>query len=151
MTRYDANGGDATAAPRGDADPHDDDGDSGGEVAGSADSGGPKAAGGPAKSSKRRHRTFVSLNALVDGGHLGSLRPFDLRVFIVYLRHANAEGVAWPSPTTIARRLGHAEPSNVRKARRRLVGRGLLRAMDVRGGRANGKYEVMEHPPDPPD
>jgi hypothetical protein len=78
---------------------------------------------------------FDRLNTLVDSGLLGDLTETELKVLIVYLRHAGADGVAWPSNATLAARLGHGSQTAARRARQSLVDRHLLeRIGDSDGG-----------------
>lgn len=93
-------------------------------------------------------KTYALLNAFVDNGWLGKLTPMPQSVWLAYLRHANAEGESWPSPTRVARYLNHKHPEHVRQARRLLVKLGLLVPVDRGGGRRSGKFRVAVPAPD---
>jgi len=68
----------------------------------------------------------VSFNALVDGGWLGRLSAVETHVLIIHFRFMGADGIAWPSCRKIAELLGHSSAHHVQRARRSLIGRGLL-------------------------
>ena len=92
---------------------------------------------------------FQAFNGLVDGGWLATLRPIEVDVYLVYLRHADAGGTAYPGAARLARGVGHAHPNHVRDARRSLVDRGLLTLVRPGGGRESAVYRVNVPPPSP--
>lgn len=74
------------------------------------------------------------LNALVAGGWLALLKDLELRVWLVYLKHADADGVAWPASDSMGRLLGHTNGAHVRRARKGLIDHGLLVKLAERSG-----------------
>jgi hypothetical protein len=92
---------------------------------------------------------FAALNALVDTGWLGVLGKLELAVWLVYARHADGDGIAFPGPRKIANALQHVQVRHVRRARKRLLELGLLSILRAGGGRHCAKIQVHV-PPTPP-
>lgn len=78
---------------------------------------------------------FDRFNALVKGGWLGKLDPTACNVYLVYLAHADADGVAYPSNATVAAALGQKSSDHVRRARAILEKQGLLTRKSFGGTR----------------
>jgi hypothetical protein len=70
--------------------------------------------------------------ALVDGGWL-ALPAIQKDVLLVYGRHADSNGIAFPGSASIARKLGHRTGQHVRAARAPLIKLGLLVPHGQRG------------------
>ena len=86
------------------------------------------------RASRERRRgsaRFAPLNALVDGGWLAVLTPYELRVWVVLHRLADGNGMVRVSHGTIAERTGMRR-ENAARTTKRLEGRGLIRVR-VRG------------------
>jgi hypothetical protein len=79
---------------------------------------------------------FKRFNALADLGYIGSLPAMELRVLLIFERHADANGETWPGPDTIAKKLSILE-RNVRRAIASLVRRGMLTGGAPGLGRGN--------------
>jgi hypothetical protein len=77
--------------------------------------------------------TFDRLNYLADEVQR-DVNTVDLKVLLIFLRHADADGVAFPGPETVARKVGF----HLRSAKRviaRLTERDHLRIYEAGGGR----------------
>lgn len=82
-------------------------------------------------------RLFAWLNEVVDDGYLAELSAMELRVLLVYIRHAHVKTLeAWPSVETIAEKTG-IHRRNVQRAVGRLRRTGLVKVIDPGGGRAH--------------
>jgi hypothetical protein len=90
-----------------------------------------------ADNERDKFNSILSLNHLVDSGFIANLPPAWLKVLLVFIRHANDDGVGWPTPTTIAKRIG-MHPKTVSKVIRELVNAGLLET--VAGHAGGGKH-----------
>jgi hypothetical protein len=99
-----------------------------------------KSSDAPAASTIPHQNNFQRLNALVDRW-ASVLKPTEFAIAVVYLRHADRDGVAWPGAGTIAEYL-QTDVRNVRRARQSLVARGLLEPIDISGGAESGKYRL---------
>lgn len=83
-----------------------------------------------------------TINALIDGGHLAQLKGLELAVLMVYLRRADASGVAFPGPTSIAKLIGHRNVNHVCTARKRLVWKGFLQLVKTSDEQGRTWYRV---------
>jgi len=79
---------------------------------------------------------FALFNALYDAGHLAGLKATEIKVLWAFLRHADADGVAFPGPESIAKNIGVSE-RNVYRALRGLAAKGTVVTLDAGGGRNN--------------
>ncbi len=95
---------------------------------------------------------FNRFNALVENGWLARLKPRELQVWLVYEKHADKQGVAFPDGRTIADAIGHASDNHIGSARRALQQYGLIEVLDKGGGRDKRAHVRVLHPPiNPPD
>jgi len=76
---------------------------------------------------------FALFNRLVDGGWLARLGAMPLKVLLVFLRHADATGHAFPTRDAIAVKCG-ISARNARRAMADLRRMGLLQIVDPGGG-----------------
>lgn len=85
-------------------------------------------------------------------GRIADVGPLGLAVYIVLAKHADLEGVCWPSVRSIAALCGSTD-RGVRKAVERLVRSGMIAKetrADQRGGTASNRYRVLPlHPQEP--
>lgn len=84
---------------------------------------------------RARWRLFDALNALADEW-AAVLPPMELKVILLFIRHADHRGIAWPSPALMARKLA-ANVRNVERAVAALEARGLLAIAERGGGRGH--------------
>ena len=77
---------------------------------------------------------FSLFNALVDGGWLARLGAMPLKVLLVFLRHADATGCAYPTASSISAKCGIGI-RNVQRSLAELSKLGLLQIVDPGGGR----------------
>ncbi len=78
---------------------------------------------------------FANFNALVDSA-LPQLAEIELKVLLVFLRHADEKGVAFPGPALIASKVGCSDRA-VYKALASLGKKGFIRTVAPGGGRKN--------------
>jgi hypothetical protein len=91
----------------------------------------------PASGGALEARGFFTLfNRLVDGGWLATLGESPLKVLLVFLRHADAAGCAFPTPDSISTKCG-INIRNAYKALAKLSKLGLLQIIDPGGGRGS--------------
>jgi len=77
---------------------------------------------------------FSLFNRLVDDGWLARLGATPLKVLLVFLRHSDATGCAFPTASSISAKCG-INIRNVHKALAELAKLGLLTIVDPGGGR----------------
>jgi hypothetical protein len=88
---------------------------------------------------------FAALNALVDNGWLSDLSALELAVLLIYIRHADNDGIAYPSASRIAKALGHGGASHGVRARSRLVKMRMMERLPDSGD-GKGRYRVRIGP-----
>ena len=109
---------------------------------------------GAARKPRRGGGRFAPLNALVDGGWLAVLTPYELRVWVVLHRQADGNGMVRISHGTIAERTGMRR-ENAARTTKRLELRGLIRVrvrgrtVGQGGKRTSNEYEMLAPPPIP--
>lgn len=92
-------------------------------------------------SSTNQH--FDRRNAFVDQGWPGRLSKLQLAVWLVYDRHADESGEAWPGSQRIAHAIGHAHINHIRQIRSELCEMGLLALVKPGGGADTARYRVL--------
>lgn len=99
------------------------------------------------KAARADGRRFAPLNALVDGGWLGTLTHREVKVWMVLYRHAGPGGLVRASHGTIAAKAGMRREDAARTTKR-LERHGLLvvrvrgRTVGSAGKRTANEYEV---------
>lgn len=78
---------------------------------------------------------FAAFNRFVDS-HLADIGFSELKALLVFFRHADSNGVSYPSAETVAGKTGML-PRNAKRAMRSLAEKGLLRVVEAGGGAGN--------------
>lgn len=86
-----------------------------------------------------RPNPFARWNALVENGWLGVLSHRELRVLLVFLKHADPDGIAFPGTEKVAKLAG-LTPRNASKAIADLEARGVLVTVRPGGGRSKSAW-----------
>jgi hypothetical protein len=91
---------------------------------------------------------FSRFNSFIDQGWMEDERLglVAVKLYLIYLRFANGDGLAWPSNRKLTELLGSYDDKRIGPARRRLAEMGFLRLVDPPRGQRSPVFQVLSPP-----